>query len=229
MQRNRTRDNAFTAIELLVVAAVIAVLATLLLPLLTSARIKARTAACANIQKQWGMAFEMYSADNSGVLFYRDSGTSGWDDPTINNGREQNPYVEYFGGDKKSPTDKVLRMRVCPAVIPNMVESQPLTNAPHSYSLSQPYILQNPAGTFINLRGLPKPSEYLILIDTENGGALCAGKLVANTRNITDRHGNTFNALFGDFHVENIPYSRLQQVDSQTVLPLRVPPWFQGN
>lgn len=239
MQRNQTKDNAFTAIELLVVVGIIALLATMLLPLLNGARIKARTAACANIEKQWGMAFEMYSADNNGVLFYQDSGTNTWDDPTINNGKESNPYVEYFGGDKRSPTDKMLRMRACPAVVANMTPGQLLTTGPHNYSLSLPYTFQgaigwqqpkaNSAGTYINLRGLPKPSEYLILMDTENGGTLSAGKLVNNTKNIRDRHGNTFNVLFGDFHVENVPYSILQQIDAQTALPSRIPTWFQGN
>jgi prepilin-type processing-associated H-X9-DG protein len=66
-------------------------------------------------------------------------------------------------------------------------------------------------------------------MDTENGGTLSAGKLVNNTKNIRDRHGNTFNVLFGDFHVENVPYSILQQIDAQTALPSRIPTWFQGN
>lgn len=59
---------AFTLIEVLVVIAIIAVLASLLLPALGVAKAKANTITCLNQLKQFGVAATMYAGDNKGVL-----------------------------------------------------------------------------------------------------------------------------------------------------------------
>ena len=60
----RAKTRVFTLIELLIVIAIIAILASMLLPALNKAREKAQSTACIANLKQIGLCFNMYQNDN---------------------------------------------------------------------------------------------------------------------------------------------------------------------
>jgi prepilin-type N-terminal cleavage/methylation domain-containing protein/prepilin-type processing-associated H-X9-DG protein len=60
----KKREGAFTLIELLVVIAIISILATLLLPVLTTAKGSAQSATCKNRLRQLGISLKLYVDDN---------------------------------------------------------------------------------------------------------------------------------------------------------------------
>ena len=64
----RRNQCNFTLIELLVVIAIIAILAAMLLPALSAARERARSAKCIGNLKNIGLACIMYAGDNKGNM-----------------------------------------------------------------------------------------------------------------------------------------------------------------
>lgn len=87
MNTPRAKRSAFTLIELLIVIAIIAILASLLLPTLARAKSQAHRIKCTNNHRQLFLAWSMYQDDNDGRLTLNlrgsDTRTLCWVESTI--------------------------------------------------------------------------------------------------------------------------------------------------
>lgn len=102
------RVRAFTLIELLVVVAVIAILAGILLPVLSRARDKARGSMCAANMKQLGTGFKMYVNDNNEA--YPGVNTNDLTNAPYANADWSGPVGQFYAPDPKAfvcPADRV--------------------------------------------------------------------------------------------------------------------------
>jgi prepilin-type N-terminal cleavage/methylation domain-containing protein len=71
-------QRAFTLIELLVVISIIALLMSVLLPVLKMAREKAKTAGCLSNLRQWGIICQIYTQENDGKFWAVYFPPEGW-------------------------------------------------------------------------------------------------------------------------------------------------------
>ena len=87
--------GGFTLIELLVVVAIIAILASMLLPALSRAKIKGGTARCLSNLRQFGITLAMYTSDNAERFPY--SGRAWPQMPFVDLFKLFDPYVSTNG------------------------------------------------------------------------------------------------------------------------------------
>ena len=119
-------SRAFTLIELLVVIAIIAILAALLLPALSRAKLKAQAVSCMSNGRQLGLAWLMYADDNSTKLPAAfGSAEDGWLDGWLNySGATDNTNLIFLRDGLLGPYAKNVAVYKCPA---DMSKSGPPT------------------------------------------------------------------------------------------------------
>jgi len=196
----RPKPHAFTLVELLVVMAVIAILASLLLPALSTAKKRARAVQCLNNLKQIGAGAHMSAQDNDNML-QLDSlipGSGTWASILFTNvNLEQR------------------EMFLCPSYKPFVWE-----NWLNVYGIRRDAptdCATGPNGIFLRIDCVSNPTEYLLVGDTTSqaqGGFTARQYYFFRTTSalkmIHARHFGRANGLFLDGHVEPCNQQRLE-------------------
>jgi prepilin-type N-terminal cleavage/methylation domain-containing protein/prepilin-type processing-associated H-X9-DG protein len=224
--RDRNRPAGFTLIELLVVIAIIGILAALLVPALSSSKVKARSIGCLSQMRQLGIGMLMYADDQGGHAPLTSHGSS---DATESWVHTLMPYV-----------GNVDKIRMCPA---DPRANERLTNNGTSYIINEflAVPLMSPFGEELDKRykldALLRPVETPMLFEiadkygpneyadhTHSRGWFLGWKNVLGDiqpdRHRTggetmDRLNGSANYLYADGHVENIKAARLkEQIDA---------------
>jgi prepilin-type N-terminal cleavage/methylation domain-containing protein/prepilin-type processing-associated H-X9-DG protein len=130
--------RAFTLLELLIVIAIIAILAALLLPVLSSAKARSQQIGCLNNLKQLALCSVMYAADNEGKLVqnvplvgFIPGGTNTWVAGNMKNSLEAT-NANLIRQSKLFPYASQVGLFHCPS---DVVQSSPVSHV-RSYSMN---------------------------------------------------------------------------------------------
>ncbi len=221
--RSKGIDIAFTLVELLIVIAIIAILASLLLPALKRARDYGKAIVCKNNLKQIGAATISYTCDHDGRLTpWRMSSIYAWGGSTYHHVAI---YGEYLGYTNTEYENVRHWLWVCPS------DNDPFKFSSATNAVNLPVRIYDSYG--INVRLSPdcktypsmKPtrlsriretSEVALFLDQEGTTWNTQTHFGAPEQVIDDpeafRHpGDQLNVLYADIHVDSLSHKMFPQ------------------
>jgi len=209
----------------MVVIAIIAVLASLLLPVLGAAKRKAQSIACVNKVRQWGIAMKLYADSNrekfpfDGTMqqpIHRGKNLGAW----YNAGASymSSPMLFQFYTNNTPPIPGISSIFLCPSPTNRMVTTPPTLNKPlFHYGLNGRLV--SDAGQSVSQDSVTRPSQTVLFADnTEDRVPFVTGT------NYLARHDLKTSVYFIDGHVSSTKSNvlhRSRRVDASAALEWR--------
>ena len=194
---SRKSSRQFTLIELLVVIAIIAILAAMLLPALSAARERARSANCVSNLKNIGLAVTIYSDRANGEMYSFAAASA--------SGGFWNYNLQESNCVPGKETD-VQKTFFCPS------------SQPKSSSLLFTYgMFCTPVYKPIYLYKIEEPSNHFMVADSYKTDISSPYYRMGATQSASEAspylvHGQLCNMLFVDCHVESVNKTKLKEI-----------------
>ena len=199
----RNFSRAFTLIELIIVMAVIAILATIAYPVLLGVQEKAKVTKDMNNLRQIGIATQLYLNDNDGA--FPGSATVAW------MGQLHPKYLAAWNifqspfdvrassevGDATTPVSYGINANIYPAPNYTAISTDKISNA-SIFILFAPAQASTATVTFQGTALTGLPGVTVLQAASAPGGAALGG---------THSSRRKVNALFADLHLENMEWS----------------------
>ena len=222
---NISRNEGFTLIELLVVIAIIAILAAIILPVISKASGSGKQTSCLNNQRQLQAAWLMYVDDHAGTMPLNDqeitiysqdaSTTNSW----VVGDATYSADLSYIESGTLYPYLSQPGVYHCPADYSTVTGSSALRTRSYSLNfylnggLDLQYTNFQPAGTMSSVRtsysSVTRPSSVFAFLD-ENANTIEDGVYLLYLAPATtwqnapsDRHNQGMNLSFADGHCEH--------------------------
>jgi prepilin-type N-terminal cleavage/methylation domain-containing protein len=217
------RRQAFTLLELLAVIATIAILASLLLPVLSKAKIKAQRTQCFSNLRQLGYAWSMYLEENSGYLVqsYPTNNSQAWVQGNMKIASEAT-NTSLLAQGRLYPYNQSASVYHCPADQGVISSSGALLPSVRSYSMNNfmggrdqdikayPASLADSYAFYTKDSDIPRPSQMWVMLD-EDERSIDDGSFMSDPGGhvwfdipamSAHRHNYSFTMVFADSHSE---------------------------
>lgn len=224
----RKGQRKFTLIELLIVIAIIAILASMLLPALNQAREKAKSTTCINNQKQCASANLVYANDFNDLILFRSSNNGShdsWGGILLENKYLPGSYTSLGNSFlfnsvlvcptvRRSPTaDQESQLRFRTYGMPYYQTDFDYTNRTKQVVLGKFAVTLSDSNSslFFSLLKMKQPSGTVMLADSgylnsSNQFGYCVWNIpvhnISSDYGLTLRHSNRANVAYMDGHVE---------------------------